>query len=489
MDGTDADGRRGDPDNAEAISDEYRSLRAESLQAKSNQQSILQWSIGAVGIVAAAVLAALAALGDAKTVGDSRLRLAALAVSLGVVVPTLLASAFAVWIGEVERMERVGRFIRSREETTWEWPPPAITSERAFRELPIFWENLIAAPRLGSTYGKNKTGSLATSLLYVVSFIVSETVGVAALWTAKPAELTHSMLVWRGSVIYGMISISGLILLMLARKLWIIRQRAANHRDARRRLIRMSSMPSVTVVLPCFNEVTALPWVLARMPEGFEPLVVNNNSTDGSGSFAKHQGVRCVEQDVPGTGPTVVTGLANPHLRTIVCIMDCDGTVDPRDLPILIAPIMLDAADAVIGARRGYDARGWIQRAFSRLQAMYISRQLDISVKDLGSAMAVTKRLLNTVNAAGIDSGNAWKIELLQRARNVNARIAEIQIDHSSRIGESKITGRWTGRYATIMDVLRTAGYPVVLRRRRIEVDVANLRIRIIPRHAQIPNK
>src|SRR5215469_1452856 len=76
--GANTDGRGSDPDNAEAMSEEYRSLRAESLQAKSSQQSILQWSIGAVGVVSAAVLAALAAFGDAKSASDARLRLAAI---------------------------------------------------------------------------------------------------------------------------------------------------------------------------------------------------------------------------------------------------------------------------------------------------------------------------------------------------------------------------------------------------------------------------
>ena len=41
-------------------------------------------------------------------------------------------------------------------------------------------------------------------------------------------------------------------------------------------------MPAV--VLPVLNERDALPWVLGRMPAGYEPIVVDNGSTDGSGS-------------------------------------------------------------------------------------------------------------------------------------------------------------------------------------------------------------
>jgi glycosyltransferase involved in cell wall biosynthesis len=39
----------------------------------------------------------------------------------------------------------------------------------------------------------------------------------------------------------------------------------------------------VDVILPCLNEAPALPWFLGRMPSGFQPIVVDNGSTDGPG--------------------------------------------------------------------------------------------------------------------------------------------------------------------------------------------------------------
>ena len=36
------------------------------------------------------------------------------------------------------------------------------------------------------------------------------------------------------------------------------------------------------VVLPVLDERDALPWVLERMPGGYDPIVVDNGSTDGS---------------------------------------------------------------------------------------------------------------------------------------------------------------------------------------------------------------
>ncbi|GAB3870690.1 hypothetical protein GCM10029964_005660 [Kibdelosporangium lantanae] len=40
-------------------------------------------------------------------------------------------------------------------------------------------------------------------------------------------------------------------------------------------------MDEIDVVLPCLNEAAALPVVLAALPAGYRPIVVDNGSTDG----------------------------------------------------------------------------------------------------------------------------------------------------------------------------------------------------------------
>ena len=62
----------------------------------------------------------------------------------------------------------------------------------------------------------------------------------------------------------------------------------------------MSSRPAVDVVLPCLNEIEALPWVLARIPPGMSALVVDNGSTDGSAELAARAGVRVVHARAAG---------------------------------------------------------------------------------------------------------------------------------------------------------------------------------------------
>src|SRR5260370_39564283 len=69
-------------------------------------------------------------------------------------------------------------------------------------------------------------------------------------------------------------------------------------------------MPDVTVVLPCLNEAASLPGVLAAMPNGYQALVVDNNSTDGTAEVARRHGAEVVAEQRPGYGSAVHAGVA-----------------------------------------------------------------------------------------------------------------------------------------------------------------------------------
>ena len=71
----------------------------------------------------------------------------------------------------------------------------------------------------------------------------------------------------------------------------------------------MRSRPAVDVVLPCLNEVEALPWVLGRIPPAMSALVVDNGSTDGSAELAAGAGVRVVHATARGYGAACHAGL------------------------------------------------------------------------------------------------------------------------------------------------------------------------------------
>src|SRR4051812_27822146 len=104
------------------------------------------------------------------------------------------------------------------------------------------------------------------------------------------------------------------------------------------------------VVLPVLDEAAALPWVLGRLPDGYRPIVVDNGSSDGAAEIARAPGAHVIGEPLRGFGAACWAGLlaaADP----VVCFMDCDGSLDPRDLPRVTAPLLAGDAELVLGAR------------------------------------------------------------------------------------------------------------------------------------------
>ena len=139
-----------------------------------------------------------------------------------------------------------------------------------------------------------------------------------------------------------------------------------------------------SVVLPVLDERDALPWVLGRMPAGLEPVVVDNGSTDGSGELARSLGVRVVAEPVRGFGAACFAGLRAAR-HELVGFMDCDGSLDPRDLPGLFALVDGGHADLAMGLRQA-DPGAWPvhARAANRLLAWELRRRFGWAVTDLG---------------------------------------------------------------------------------------------------------
>ena len=108
--------------------------------------------------------------------------------------------------------------------------------------------------------------------------------------------------------------------------------------------------PTVDVVLPCRDEAAALPDLLASFPPGLRPVVVDNGSRDGTAQVAAALGAQVVTETRPGYGAAVHAGLlaASPGP---VAVLDGDGSLDPAELPDLIALLRQGLDEAYDAAR------------------------------------------------------------------------------------------------------------------------------------------
>jgi glycosyltransferase involved in cell wall biosynthesis len=202
------------------------------------------------------------------------------------------------------------------------------------------------------------------------------------------------------------------------------------------------------VVLPVLNEREALPWVLARMPAGYDPIVVDNGSTDGSSELARRLGARVVPEPRPGFGSACFAGLLAAR-GEIVCFMDCDASLDPRDLPSVAGPVIAGEADLVLGARRG--AGPLHARVANRVLALELRRRTGARLTDLGPMRAVRRERLLALGVA--DRRFGWPLEMVLRAGRAGWIVREVPVAHHQRRGRSKVTGTVRGTARAIRDM------------------------------------
>ena len=127
------------------------------------------------------------------------------------------------------------------------------------------------------------------------------------------------------------------------------------------------------VILPALNEAAAIEWVLRRMPPGFRAIVVDNGSTDATAAIAAAHGATVVSEPIRGFGSACAAGLA-AATADVVCFMDCDASLDPAALPLLVGYVERNEFDLVLGsrvARRGRvaDSRPHRQQGTRRQRA------------------------------------------------------------------------------------------------------------------------
>jgi glycosyltransferase involved in cell wall biosynthesis len=208
------------------------------------------------------------------------------------------------------------------------------------------------------------------------------------------------------------------------------------------------------VVLPVLDEADAIPNVLARLPRDYEPIVVDNGSTDGSATVALHLGARVVTEPARGFGAACFTGL-RAATSDVVCFMDCDGSLDPADLPRVATPVVMGDADLALGARRATRADAWplYARVANRALARLLAGRLDVRVHDLGPMRAARREPLLALGL--IDRRFGWPLEMLLRAGSAGWRIVEVPVSYAPRIGRSKVTGTVRGTARTVLDMAR----------------------------------
>ena len=227
--------------------------------------------------------------------------------------------------------------------------------------------------------------------------------------------------------------------------------------------------PRVVVVIPALDEEGSLGAVIEGLLREAEPplaavIVGDNGSTDRTAEVARAAGARVVHEPRPGYGSACLAALAEARRPPggppdVVVFADGDGADEPRDLPLLLAPILADQADLVIGSRTLLpESRRLLapQARFGNLLAVSLIRVLwGERFTDLGPFRAITWEALERVGMEDPDYG--WTVELQLKAPRLGLRSAEVPVRTNLRTaGQSKVTGTLRGSFKAGVKILAT---------------------------------
>ena len=200
---------------------------------------------------------------------------------------------------------------------------------------------------------------------------------------------------------------------------------------------------SVLVIIPTYNERENLADIVdAVRKHGYDVLVVDDNSPDGTGDIADSlsdgdEGIHVLHRTAKeGLGPAYAAGFEyGLNLGAdILCEMDADFSHDPTDLPRLVDAVQ-DGADLAIGSRYvpGGGTEGWTphRRALSKGGNVYAAALLGIHVKDATAGFrAFRDTTIRKIDPSTCQaSGYGFQIEMAWRTEAAGLDIVEVP-DH-----------------------------------------------------------
>jgi glycosyltransferase involved in cell wall biosynthesis len=206
----------------------------------------------------------------------------------------------------------------------------------------------------------------------------------------------------------------------------------------------MSERPSVSIVIPMFNEeeniehaIACAAEALRRHASDFEILVIDDGSSDGSAALvtsivARNSQVRLLRHERNRRlGATLRTGFAAARMD-LALYMDADLPFDPDVLGRAIRALEVTRADVIAGYRFDRTTEGWLRTAYSYLYNTLIGLLFGWPHRDINFSFKLLRR--EVLDAVELRSeGSLIDAELIVKARNLGFQIQQLGIDYFPR--------------------------------------------------------
>lgn len=211
-------------------------------------------------------------------------------------------------------------------------------------------------------------------------------------------------------------------------------------------------MTKIKVIIPAYNEQDSIAQVIKDIPSIVdEVIVVSNNSTDLTEANAKNAGATVLQENNKGYGYACLKGMdyiaKQDSKPDIVVFLDGDYSDYPEELTKIVAPIINQNMDFVIGARvKKLREEGSMmpQQVFGNwLATTLMSLFFGAKFSDLGPFRAIKYDKLLALNM--VDKTYGWTVEMQLKVLKQKLSYIEVPVNYRNRIGVSKVSGTIKG--------------------------------------------
>jgi len=208
--------------------------------------------------------------------------------------------------------------------------------------------------------------------------------------------------------------------------------------------------PKITVIIPAYNEALSIAKVLQDIPEMVsEVIVVDNGSTDNTALVAEKAGATVYQEPRKGYGYACLKGLekCRENPPDIVVFLDGDYSDYPEQLSEIVAPILDQKVDFVVGARVDYlrekGSMTYPQIFGNALATTLMKWFFGAHFTDLGPFRAIRYNKLLALDMS--DKTYGWTVEMQLKVLKQKISYQEIPVKYRNRIGVSKVSGTIKG--------------------------------------------
>lgn len=205
----------------------------------------------------------------------------------------------------------------------------------------------------------------------------------------------------------------------------------------------------ITVIIPALDEEQAIGTVVTEVPRDLvsEIIVVDNGSIDRTAEVAEAAGARVIREPMRGYGAACLAGAMAASHADVFVFLDGDRSDDPREMPVVLAPLLDDRADLVIGSRTaGFAEKGALtsqQRFGNRLVTWIVRLLYGVTLTDIGPFRAIRASVLRDLGMEHKTYG--WPVEMVVKAAKKGYRVMNVPVSCRKRIGVSKVAGTVKG--------------------------------------------